>query len=314
VRIRPLRVPDDFGSLAILLSVAGGQATVTEQTLLHQEQQPHGMRYRVVAEDEAGRLVGWACVRRLELESPGQYFVRVVVDGGRRGQGLGARMLADAERAARELGAAYLYSGVRDDQPVARAFAEHHGYQFRRHQFESVLDLRRFDFTAFAPAVEQAKAGGVRLFSLAEEPGEATERQAYQVLADTMYDVPDTEGEQIPPFELWREMLIERPGFRPEYLVLAADGDRVVGTTYMYPVAGDPTTLYTDYTGVLREYRGRQIALALKVEALEHARRLGAIIVRTNNDSDNAAMLAVNRRLGCEPVPGWIIVDKGVNA
>ncbi len=57
-------------------------------------------------------------------------------------------------------------------------------------------------------------------------------------------------------------------------------------------------------TGVERAYRGRHIALALKLLGIRYAKARGALTIRTNNDSQNVPMLAVNRKLGYRPEPG----------
>jgi GNAT superfamily N-acetyltransferase len=62
---------------------------------------------------------------------------------------------------------------------------------------------------------------------------------------------------------------------------------------------------YNAFTGVLREYRGRGLAQALKLQTILLAKREGVRYVRTNNDSKNAPMLAVNRKLGYMPEPGY---------
>ncbi len=61
---------------------------------------------------------------------------------------------------------------------------------------------------------------------------------------------------------------------------------------------------HNDMTGVRREYRGRGIALALKLLAIRFARSVGAQEITTSNDSLNAPMLAVNRKLGYQPQNG----------
>ncbi|GCE09357.1 hypothetical protein KDAU_66860 [Dictyobacter aurantiacus] len=67
-----------------------------------------------------------------------------------------------------------------------------------------------------------------------------------------------------------------------------------------------PTTnsMYNMMTGVEPEYRGRGIALALKLLVIRCARKYGVAYLRTNNDSENVPMLTVNRKLGYLPVPG----------
>ncbi len=57
-------------------------------------------------------------------------------------------------------------------------------------------------------------------------------------------------------------------------------------------------------TGVVASYRGRKIALALKLLAIRYAWSHGAKTIRTHNDSLNAPMLAINRKLGYQPQSG----------
>ncbi len=54
-------------------------------------------------------------------------------------------------------------------------------------------------------------------------------------------------------------------------------------------------------TGVSRPHRGRGLATLMKRHALAEAARLGVTRVITQNDEGNAAMLAVNARLGYTP-------------
>ena len=62
--------------------------------------------------------------------------------------------------------------------------------------------------------------------------------------------------------------------------------------------------MYNMFTGVQRAYRGRGIALALKLLTIRCARSFSARYVRTHNDSENGPMLAINRKLGYQPEPG----------
>ncbi len=67
----------------------------------------------------------------------------------------------------------------------------------------------------------------------------------------------------------------------------------------------ETNSTYTMHTGVLPEYRGRHIALALKLQTIRLARQLGAEYLRTHNDSQNAPILAINQKLGYRPLPGF---------
>jgi RimJ/RimL family protein N-acetyltransferase len=67
-----------------------------------------------------------------------------------------------------------------------------------------------------------------------------------------------------------------------------------------------PGQLFTGMTGVDREYRRRGLATGLKVLAIARAREMGYRSIRTFNDSTNAPMLAINRKLGFARKPAWI--------
>jgi RimJ/RimL family protein N-acetyltransferase len=56
------------------------------------------------------------------------------------------------------------------------------------------------------------------------------------------------------------------------------------------------------FTGTLREYRGRGLALAVKLATTRWAAEHGITQISTDNDETNAPMLAINRRLGYKPV------------
>ncbi|MFO1105624.1 MAG: GNAT family N-acetyltransferase [Amaricoccus sp.] len=57
------------------------------------------------------------------------YIGLLLVDPARRGGGLGAAMLADIQRLARDRGAPRLYAAVLDANPRGRAFWERHGFR-----------------------------------------------------------------------------------------------------------------------------------------------------------------------------------------
>lgn len=62
-------------------------------------------------------------------------------------------------------------------------------------------------------------------------------------------------------------------------------------------------------TGVEKAYRGRKLALALKLLAIRIAQAHDAATIRTGNDAENGPMLAINRKLGYQPWPSldqWV--------
>lgn len=177
------------------------------------------------------------------------------------------------------------------------------GYAKERHTFESVLDLAAFDRHRLFDAIHEAKQAGIQFVTLAEEPGEASERKLYELYKSTHFDIPGY-AEDFPWFEEWRKWSIAQAGVRPEWIHIAKDGDRYVGVVTL--LQNDQTqAMYQEYTGVLREYRGRGIALALKMLGVQTALACGVPYLRTHNDSMNGPMLRINRdRIGFRAEPG----------
>jgi predicted N-acetyltransferase YhbS len=64
------------------------------------------------------------------------------------------------------------------------------------------------------------------------------------------------------------------------------------------------------FTGVVREHRGRGLATAAKRRALRTAAERGVTRVTTSNAEQNAAMRAINRKLGFEPIGEHVIFGR----
>jgi GNAT superfamily N-acetyltransferase len=252
-----------------------------------------GVRLQLIAE-----------ARRYPGEMAGRVVVHVLVPPDARGHGVGSALLAAVERFAAEHGAEFLDSDVRDENPAALDWARRRGYEILDHVFESTLSLAGFDESRFA------QASGVSYFTLADRPGEATERQAYEVERAAAPDNPLYARDEFPSFADWRAEWAGRPA---ECLVLAADGDRIVGTTLL-ELMPEEGAAYTGFTGVARAYRGRGVALGLKLQSFRVARQFGLLTMKTNNHADNQPILAVNRKLGYVKTAGFYGLRKRLAA
>jgi GNAT superfamily N-acetyltransferase len=124
------------------------------------------------------------------------------------------------------------------------------------------------------------------------------------VESSTARDVPGYAEAAVRPFTSFNEQVCEAPGYRPDCQIIALDCEVWVGLARLDPTEATEA-MYNAITGVLPGYRGRGIALALKLLAIRAARQSGVRYLRTNNDAENAPMLAVNRKLGYRPEPGY---------
>jgi GNAT superfamily N-acetyltransferase len=302
--LRPLEPPSDYQPLAGLLNQINATPTTPEALAEDDGRLPAAtIRQRIVAVNEHGALVGYGLARRFPWEREGLFLIKASVAPDCRRQGIGTALADAAAQFALAQGATAFQTIIRDDDDASVAYARRRGYALERHLITSTLDVTRFDDAHFRDAIQALQAGSIRFTTLADEPGEATERGLYELDKHASADNP---GEDLPdflPFADWRRLSIGRSDVRPDLVLIAKDGDRVIGMSDMAYTA-ETRSIYTGFTGVHRDYRGRGIALALKVLAVAAARRLGAATMRTENDARNLPMLAVNRRLGYVPAPG----------
>jgi GNAT superfamily N-acetyltransferase len=309
-RIRPLDPNADLPRLADL-TTAARREPVTADILAERERQaaPGIVQQRLVAVDADGWIAGFGKADREPWDSPGHFLLQLLVDPAARGQGIGAALYEALGPFLREYGAGRLEARARDDEPDSLRFAEARGFRIHRRLFKSTLDLERFDPAPFVGHVERLQAQGLRFFSFAETDGsEEARRRLYEVRMATARDDPAQEWDEEWPYEQFVRDVFEASGFRPEGQIFAADVDRWIGIAAV--VHAEPGMMFNAFTGVRREYRGRGIALALKLLAIDFARRAGVAGIRTNNDSENAPILAINRRLGYVPEPGWYVLRK----
>ena len=90
--------------------------------------------------------------------------------------------------------------------------------------------------------------------------------------------------------------------------VVAYDGRIIAGLTMT--AKRQPLDGSTWITGVGREYRGRGIGTAIKVEALSRAKARGLRALVTTNDKPNKAMREINATLGYQPLPARVQLEK----
>lgn len=303
--IRPFQTPADYATCVKFVNMISPEPYTAEDWLAEDEAGPAGMHiFRLVAETSDGVVAGFAECMRFPTDKPGDYPILALVDLGYRRQGLGAQLLVAIEAHAREQGAVTLSSTVKDDEPASVAWAEKQGYAQYRHTFQSTLDLATFDPAPFTDVVPAVEASGIAFTTLAERNDEAFVRAVADLMTKTHLDIPGNESSE-QSYEAWESWYIKHKDARMDGIIVALDGDRVAGVTALRK-EGAEGNWYTNYTGVHRDYRGRQIALALKLKSIELAMAEGATTMRTNNDSKNAPMLAVNRRLGYKPEPGYL--------
>jgi GNAT superfamily N-acetyltransferase len=303
IRLQPLHPQTDYPRLAELHNTDNPEAITAEQLQEWEAQAPQGqIRRRMVAVDEQGQIIGHNDTGRDPWMPLGLYDVLVLVDPAWRQQGIGALLYQDAFQFSKAQGAIRLQGMLRDNCAPCLRFAEQRGFSIERHRFESMLDLGAFDERSFSGHIQAIETSGIRFLTLADLGNtEGAQRRLHSLNERINRDTPGYQSWLT--FEAFQTQICGASWFRPDGQFVAVDGEDWIGMAAVGFFA-NTQSMYNMFTGVDRSYRGRGIALALKLLTIRCARAYNARYVRTHNDSENTPMLAVNRKLGYRPEPG----------
>ncbi len=296
--VRPFTPADAPAWVAISNPVMGRQTAAENQQYAAAKQ----VNRRWVAE-AGGQITGTAHLFFFPFNPPGFLSAHVMVVPEHRGRGVGRALWQTIQAGAGRLGAPNLSTGVADTDQASLAWAARRGFVQHLHRFASSLDLTAFDQSPFQADLERMAAQGVTFTDMAGADAATLDRYL-NFVADRATETPDLAGHPRWPRSQVREVLRLDTNPRPEWLVLARglDGEWL-GITAMVSIFGGQAA-YNELTAVHLSARGRGLALPLKLEAIRRAQAAGIGTMRTNNHSQNAPMLAVNKRLGFVALPG----------
>ncbi len=226
-----------------------------------------------------GVLAGSGLGGRSDLGHAGLH-PRVLPWARRHGVGT-ALLLALGEHAVRQ---GFVEAGTNVDDPGSIAFAERFGFREVDRQVEQLRTIG-----VEAPTVAPA---GITIVSAAERP--ELWRQAYDPLGLQAFEDMALDRPMLVSMEQWERDWLEWP----EGTFIALAGEQIVGTAGLQRDADVPGRAENALTAVLRGFRGRGIARALKQTSLAFAAENGIREVYTWTQQGNADMRRLNERLG----------------
>lgn len=309
VALRPI-TPGDYERMIEIQRAQVPNAHSLDDMKRHDEMQgPGDMRYRLAACLADGTMAGWGVAAHEHLERAGLFHMNVRVDRAYANNGVGQLLYEAVETFALTSGATVLQSSVREIEPTDWAWAQQRGYCLKNHIFESKRSLHDFDPTPFRQSVTDAEATGIRFGSFADYPQtDEWLMKLFDHFWELQKDIPGYEEQEKPPLELVKKAVFETPHWDPAGVILAIDGEKWAAWAHVQ--RQNSGELYNNFTAVSREYRGRGLALAVKIKSMEYAKGQGAEYIRTNNHATNERMLAVNRKLGYQTEPGVYHIEK----
>ena len=260
----------------------------------------------VLVADADGAIVGFGYLRGAP-PLPG-LLLNLEVDPGHRRRGIATRLIEAVDAAAGSPGLPTMVSVLASDVG-SLAFAARHGFVERDRRSESKLDLTTFDGDAFAEILERAAARGIRLAVMADIDSPDMRRRLFALANQVTGDMPSIDPMEPMTYDQFVAAWLEAAHSRPDLLVIGFDGDAPVAVSMITEFPGGMA--YNWMTGVMPSHRGLGLGLTAKVEALRRAQASGIAEVWTENHTRNAPMLAINARLGYQPMPEVIQLVRG---
>jgi mycothiol synthase len=217
-------------------------------------------------------------------------FGMVRVRPAARRRGVGSALLAAVADETLALDRHVIWGRVRETDPESRRFVAARGFR------EVMLDVHVL--------LEISAGEGEWAPGIAELTDDHLEG-AYRVVAEATPEIALPQIAAARPFEEWVAEE-ERIG---AMAAVALDDGEVVGYARLYRVPGVEGRLENGLTAVLRSHRRRGIATAMKRAQIAWAAQHGYREIVSDMVEGNAAMRAVNRRLGYRELPAKVVVE-----
>jgi len=316
--IRLLDIPKDYTQIANLINLFNKElhrdlisATDLQEedkripsknnTLLNESNLLTGFcRNRIVAVDDDQNIIGYASAWRAPWTEAGIICSTLIVSPKYRNKGIGKELLNHLERWGSEMRADILISEVPDHLNDSVSFIEMNEYKKERHVWQSTLDLPTFDEQIYGSIIDDVNISGITFASLSELEVNNVKTALFELFKQTVKDNPAMNDDEnsLPSLDDWSNEFLANSNI----VIIAFSESRIVGMTILIPK--EDGELYNEWTGVDKDFRGKKIALALKLKSIQTAKASSYFKMRTDNDSLNKAMLSVNRKLGYTTVPG----------
>jgi mycothiol synthase len=287
MEIRQAESDEDLAGYADVWNAVTPHEPITAaETRRRLERQPE--RLYLVAQ-EGVRIVGCGFAGR--SDSPGRAFLAVRVLPEWRLRGTGTALLDRCRPHAAELDATILSGRVAADDEVSLRWVANRGFKEVGRDVELVRTLG-----AEPPATPP---DGLVIEELTADQHDAV----YGIAVECWPDMPTPEPVPAPPYEDWAQEELRGP-----VVFGAFDGGRLVGYAALVSRPASPRLLEHGFTAVVRSHRGRGIATALKRTQLWWASTHGYRELVTYTQEGNETMRAINRKLGYQERPAWILV------
>ena len=172
---------------------------------------------------------------------------------------------------------------------------------------EYSCDITKINIEKYQSLIKKLESEGIKFYDSKEEmldwPDHYKKLEELGWTYSQDFPIPDGIEHTRPPFERYmKEINNYYESCYGVEIVAVLDGKYIGSTDLEVYNKTEPHKAWTGGLGVLKDFRRRGIATALKIKAIERLLEKGITEIRTDNEENNP-MYKINVALGFEPVP-----------
>ena len=310
--LRPF-TDDDYPGIVTLKNALFPNHPSTVEQMRHNDNSHLGkiQQKRWVFEQNGNIVVSSIYTQFFEAYHPKKFVISIYVLPDLQGKGYGAFSYNYLIEKLEPFNPIKITSEVNEIHVRSIRFLEDRGFRNTMKEQESKLDLTAYDPLKYQSEIDRVLDQGLRIVTLTEfrKEDERADYKCWGLEREVAPDMPWTDPISIPEYDHYQEFVLKSPKFNPDSWFIILDKTMVVGLNNLWKTPQE-TIISTGLTGVLRKYRRKGIATALKHTCLIWAKNQDYKFIRTNNADTNEGMLSINLRVGFKFMPAWLVFDK----
>lgn len=242
---------------------------------------------------------------------PGKVELAICVHPDWQGQGVGTAVYDHIVCALVLRQPTMLTAKTHENKKASLRFLAQHGFRQVMRESVSQLDVAQFQTAPYQPLLLELVKAGIQITPLPDlQPiYKDWARRLWDLEWELVQDIPTADTHTRQPLETYQEEILGGPWFDPNAWTVAVADGRFIGVSMFWISSTNRKLLHAGLTGVLRAYRRRGVATALKVRGIQFAQTYEAEHIRTINEENNP-MYVLNQILGFVPLPALLHFEK----
>lgn len=305
---------DDYSEVTEIYNIIADDQPATVDELVEWDRtRPSKCKHRKWVAVVDDRIAGFGqFAQYISKYDPGTFYLWGGVRKADRSGGVGKALYNAVVKGLSAYNPKTLRAYGRADNPQTIDFLQRRGFSEYMRQGGSYLDPKTFDPTPYQGLEKSLRGEAIEIKTLRElEIDPDRDRKLYDLDWEVTRGEPNSGDDTRVDFETFLKQGLHAPWRLPDGYFVAVHENEYVGVCLLDHLEADNSVKH-GITGVTRPFRRKGIALAMKVRAIEYAKKAGHTPIRTDNDTRNQPMLAINNRLGFVPEPEWIFFEKKI--